>query len=320
MPQSQTTTSTAAAKPQPVKTANPPNPSTRTPAAASKNAARCPPPAPSRRPISADLFAAYASAASEADEREFTFFARQFDGQLVFSGIFSAIIAQLIPQTYPLLQTDSPSVSAIAINVGFFGALIFSLCTAIMALQCKAWLEGYEAFRLAACDTTPANVKSLAAACRLREYRYQGLTKYYVLFAARSAGPTLIYSAFVFFFIGLVVLLLTLNKPIAIAAIAFLGTFMLGHLLTTIVPCFHPDAPYKTPMGIFLATCFHAMRLRKRPSYELTAKIEREDVERQQKRLDEDILRWLLVNAKTSAMRELAQEELSARSTKNAGP
>ncbi|KAJ7926926.1 hypothetical protein B0H13DRAFT_2312944 [Mycena leptocephala] len=54
----------------------------------------------------------YASDASEADEREFSFFARQFGGQLVLSGIFSAIVVQLIPQTYPLLQTESPSASA----------------------------------------------------------------------------------------------------------------------------------------------------------------------------------------------------------------
>ncbi|KAJ7061808.1 hypothetical protein C8F01DRAFT_1252587 [Mycena amicta] len=311
----QVATNPAAASAQPGMTANAPNPSTRT---VINNAAVYPPPVQTPASIPADLFAAYASDASEADEREFSFFARQFDGQLVFSGIFSAIVVQLIPQTYPLLQTESPNASAIAINVGFFGALILSLCTVIMALQCKAWLDGYEAFRLAACDTTAE--KSLAAACRLREYRYQGLTKFHVLFAARSSGPIMIYSAFVFFFIGLVVLLLTLNKPIAIAAIAFLGTFLLGHLLTSIVPCFRPDAPYKTPMGNFVAAWFHGVRLGKRPSHALTMKVEKEDVERQQRRLDEDILRWLVGNAKSSAVRELARAELSSRSTSNAGP
>jgi hypothetical protein len=129
----------------------------------------------------------------------------------------------------------------------------------------------------------------------------------------------MIYGAFLIF-IGLVVLLVSIHNPIAIAAIAFLGTFMLEHCLTSIVPCFRPDAPYKTPMGNFVAAWFHGVRLGKRPSHALTMKIETEDVERQQERLDEDILRWLLRNAKTSAIRELAQKALSSRSTRTTGP
>ncbi|KAJ7192301.1 hypothetical protein B0H12DRAFT_1226937 [Mycena haematopus] len=318
----QTTTSPAQSAPTSAtagspSTRTPATPSTRTPAAAlapNNNAAIRHPPIQKSAPppISLELLGAYASDASAADEREFTFFAKQFDAQLVYSGIFSAIVVQLIPQTYPLLQTENPSVSAIAINVGFFGALIVSLCTAIMALQCKAWLDGYEAFRLAGCDST--SPQSLTAACRLREYRYQGLTKYHVLFAARSAGPMLIYGAFVFFFIGLIVLLLTLHKPIAIAAIVFLGTFLVGHLMTSITSCFSPGAPYKTPMGSFMAAGYHGVRLGKRPSHELTQKVELEDVETHQEQLDKDILKWLLGNAKNSAIRELAREELLSRS------
>ncbi|KAJ7203138.1 hypothetical protein GGX14DRAFT_462135 [Mycena pura] len=311
----QTTTSPAQSS-QAGKTANP---STRTPGVALTPAAILSPPVQQSapRPISLGLLAAYASDASAADEREFAFFARQFDAQLVFSGIFSAIVIQLIPSTYPLLQTDSPSVSAVTINVGFFGALILSLCTGIMALQCKAWLDGYEAFRLAACDST--SLQSLAAACRLREYRYQGLTKYHVLFAARSTGPMMIYSAFVFFFVGLFMLLLSLHKPLAITAIVFLGTFVVGHLLTSIASCFLPHAPYKTPMGNFLAAGYHGVRLGKRPSHELREKVELEDVKTRQEQLDTDILRWLLGNAKTSAIRELARDELSSRSRDSDG-
>ncbi|KAJ7449010.1 hypothetical protein FB451DRAFT_1567143 [Mycena latifolia] len=269
-----------------------------------------PPPPPPPPAISLALFSAYAADASAADEREFAFYARQFDGQLVYSGIFSAIVVQLIPQTYPLLQ-DSPTAGDIALNAGFFGALILSLCTAIMALQCKAWLEGYEAFRLAGCDM--ASRPSLIAACRLREYRYQGLTKYHVLFAARCAGPMMIYSAFLFFFIGLIVLLGTLNKPLAITAIIFLGMFLLGHLLTSTASCFNPQAPYKTPMGSFLAACYHGVRLGKWPSHELAEKAELEDVETREEQLDANILQWLVANAKSSAVRELAGMELSSR-------
>ncbi|KAJ7769441.1 hypothetical protein B0H16DRAFT_1881963 [Mycena metata] len=112
--------------------------------------------------------------------------------------------------------------------------------------------------------------------------RCQGLTKFHVLFAARSSGPIMIYGAFVLFFIGLVFLLfLSIYMTLAITAIAFLSLFLLGHPLTSVVMCFRPDTPYKTPMGNFLAACFHGMRLGKGPSYELTARIERQDVERQ---------------------------------------
>ncbi|KAF7303446.1 hypothetical protein MIND_00573400 [Mycena indigotica] len=274
-------------------------------------------PAPKDPPsIPVELLAAYAIGASEADEREFSFYAKQFDGQLVFSGIFSAIVVQLVPQTYPLLQTDSPGASAIIMNVGFFGALILSLCTVIMALQCRAWLDGYEAFRLSACDPAKNSREVLAAACRLREYRYQGLTKFHVLFAARSSGPMMIYGAFLLFFVGLIVLLLSANKPIAIAAITFLGLFLCGHLITTIVPCFRPDAPYKTPMSGFIVAWYHGFRLGKPPSQELVDGVEREEVEGLGANLDKDILAWLARNGSSNVVRELAERELLSRQGK----
>jgi hypothetical protein len=55
-----------------------PNHSTGGPAALSNNTAGHPPPIQGPPAIPAELFEAYASDASEADEREFSFFARQF--------------------------------------------------------------------------------------------------------------------------------------------------------------------------------------------------------------------------------------------------
>jgi hypothetical protein len=107
------------------------------------------------------LLKEYARNASESDQREHNFYAKQLDSQLIFvralrplvnaisdlftqAGIFSAVVVQLIPQTYPMLQVPNPHAFAIAINAGFFGSLVLSLCTAIMALQCRTWLDGYQ--------------------------------------------------------------------------------------------------------------------------------------------------------------------------------
>jgi hypothetical protein len=109
------------------------------------------------------LLEAYVRDASKSDEAEHRFLARQLDSQLIFvrpytwvqaklistlnslqAGIFSAVVVQLIPQTYPMLQVPQPTASAIAINVGLFGSLVTSVCTAILSLQCRTWLDGYE--------------------------------------------------------------------------------------------------------------------------------------------------------------------------------
>ncbi|KAF7350104.1 hypothetical protein MVEN_01312500 [Mycena venus] len=209
---------------------------------------------------------------------------------------------------YPMLQVPSPDASAIAINAGFFGSLVLSLCTAIMSLQCRTWLDGYQAYRLGSCDRDSKD--ALLEACRIRQYRYRGLMKYKILDAAGSAGPMLIYTSFIFFFIGLVVFLLTLHVPIAIAIIALLGTFLVGYVLTSIIPSFTSEAPYKTPLSQSLGALYRAARKGQMPSRQLNELAEAADVRKQQSTLDTEILSWLAVHAKRTAIQETVKEYL----------
>ncbi|KAJ7913669.1 hypothetical protein B0H13DRAFT_1873658 [Mycena leptocephala] len=75
--------------------------------------------------IATPLLKEYASTACKSDQREHNFLPNN-----------------LIPSLFSLVQ--SPNASAIAINAGFFGSFVLSLCRAVMSLQCTAWLDGYQ--------------------------------------------------------------------------------------------------------------------------------------------------------------------------------
>ncbi|KAJ7271216.1 hypothetical protein C8J57DRAFT_1716362 [Mycena rebaudengoi] len=254
------------------------------------------------------LLEEYARDASKSDETEHRYYTNQLDSHLIFAGIFSAIVVQLIPQTYPLLQVPNPSTSAVAINAGLFGSLITSLCTAIMSLQCKAWLDGYQPYRLGACDTDSQD--ALIQACRIRQYRYGGLVKYKVLYAARSANPTLIYASFVLFFLALVVFLLELHLPTAVAIIVLLGLFLIGHGLTSVIPCFTTEAPYKTPLSATLEALYRGARTGQMPTRQLSALAEIADVREQRNQIDKEILTWLATSARRAEIQEGAEAHL----------
>ncbi|KAJ7438856.1 hypothetical protein FB451DRAFT_1192393 [Mycena latifolia] len=238
------------------------------------------------------LLKEYARNASESDQREHDFYAKQLDSQLIFAGIFSAVVVQLIPQTYPMLQVPSPNASAIAINAGFFGSLVLSLCTAIMSLQCRAWLDGYQA---PATETpTMRSLRHVASGSMIRR---------------ADAHLRLLR----IFFIGLVVFLLTLHVPIAIAIIVLLGTFLVGHILTNIIPSFTTEAPYRTPLSQSLGALYRGARKGQMPSQQLNELAETADVRKQQSTLDREILSWLAVHAKRTAIQESAEEFLALK-------
>jgi hypothetical protein len=134
--------------------------------------------------------------------------------------------------------------------------------------------------------------------------------KYKILDAAGSAGPMLIYASFISFFIGLVVFLLTLHVPTAIAIIVLLGTFLVGHVLTSIIPSFTTEAPYRTPLSQSLGALYRGVRKGQKPSQQLNDLAEVADARKQQSTLDREILSWLAVHAKRTAIRESAEEYL----------
>jgi xanthosine utilization system XapX-like protein len=134
--------------------------------------------------------------------------------------------------------------------------------------------------------------------------------KYNVLYAARTAGPTLIYVSFILFFIALVVFLLELHVPTAIAIVTFLGIFLVGHGLTSVIPCLTTEAPYRTPLSSSLEALYRGARTGQMPSQRLNELAELADIEQHRTRIDKRILTWLATSAKRTVIQEKAAELL----------
>lgn len=145
-----------------------------------------------------------------------------------------------------------PESKFIRINVLWFISLSLSLTTVLVGTLCMQWLREYRHY----------DSLTHRDALLLRQMRYEGLLRWKVL-TIISLLPTLLQSAFVLFFAGILQLLWTTNATVTIAvaiAIAFALLFM---LLTTIAPAFqyladhreetaHPSTaqcPYKSPQS-----------------------------------------------------------------------
>ncbi|KAF9488358.1 hypothetical protein BDN71DRAFT_468749 [Pleurotus eryngii] len=158
---------------------------------------------------------------------------------LVFAGLFSAVLTTFLVQTSQSLSNDdaaisvsllselvmiqramangtsiesippaettsSPSRSDVWVNGLWFIGLTLSLSTALLAVLARQWLHQYTAIT----SGTPRD-RSL-----IRQYRYDGLTKWRVLVLI-SLLPVLLHIALGLFLVGLVVFIMPLNPAIA---------------------------------------------------------------------------------------------------------
>ncbi|KAF9494854.1 hypothetical protein BDN71DRAFT_1448431, partial [Pleurotus eryngii] len=158
---------------------------------------------------------------------------------LVFAGLFSAVLTTFVAQTSQSLSNDDaavsvsllselvmiqramangtsiesippaettsgPSRSDVWVNGLWFISLTLSLSTALLAVLARQWLHQYTAIT----SGTPRD-RSL-----IRQYRYDGLTKWRVLVLI-SLLPVLLHIALGLFLVGLVVFLMPLNPAIA---------------------------------------------------------------------------------------------------------
>ncbi|KIM89056.1 hypothetical protein PILCRDRAFT_209819 [Piloderma croceum F 1598] len=227
---------------------------------------------------------------------------KTLDVRLLFSGIFSAIVMPFIVESYKLLETQSSSQPSpsffgrdgykVRVNAMWFSSLIFSLVAAMLSIHCKQWLDGY-GVDLVFAGAASGCPESLAKACRLRQYRYQGLHVYGIP-SLIDMLPVLLYTALVLFAIGLIDFLWHLNEVIAIYISCLCGIVVVAHVGSTLVPCFTTASPFKTPLSNLLGNMSRKVR-----GAEPLEKEEMNDVRNRKDCLDEIGYKWLMEHTRS---------------------
>ncbi|KAK7030320.1 hypothetical protein VNI00_014242 [Paramarasmius palmivorus] len=171
------------------------------------------------------------------------------DTLLVFAGLFSAIVTAFLIESYQWLSEDTtviiltqisqqlngtqsepapftPDASSIRINCFWFLSLIFSLTSALFGLLCKQWLREHQ-------HDVPT--RTAAENLALRQLRRDSFEKWGVA-SFLSALPILLEIALVFFFVGVLDLLWTLQPVVFGICLAAISLTVGLYVLTTILP------------------------------------------------------------------------------------
>jgi Family of unknown function (DUF6535) len=283
------------------------------------------------------------------------------------AGLFSAVLTAFIIDSYKMLQPDSQKTTATLllhlmqqldtllrtnntaidtlsanslsslltpfqpppcvwwINAIWFSSLMCSLSAAFFAMLTKQWLQAYTLDR-------PGRVETHA---RQRHFRYAGLVTWKVSVII-STLPVLLQAGFSLFFVGLDILLWSINPDIGYIMIS-LTVLLLGfYVITTIAPLFDLTCPFKTPFSLFLRlrvrwvycqgpalteyarALFSAIRFRTpRPSFQLNhapsnSEMERAGIDEACHLLNVGVIEWLVA---TSHSLEVVDVALRATSS-----
>lgn len=194
------------------------------------------------------------------------------------AGLFSAILTAFVVQSYPMLQENTgqttnqllstissqmgsaasgqstaatgaagsspanppfiPSTSARWINSLFFLALVFSLSAALFGILAKQWLREYMHWN----STLGAARENVL----IRQLRYEALGDWHVA-ATISSIPALLEVAMIMFFIGIVILLWTIDTVVAIVVTTSVAAFLGLVAAFTVLPVIFRRCPYKSP-------------------------------------------------------------------------
>ena len=162
---------------------------------------------------------------------------RQISAQLATNAISVANSTATINQPF---RADSRSVR---INILWFSSLVLSLVSASIGILTKQWLREY-------ISNTASSARENA---RIRQLRHEGFVHWQIPLTI-ALLPILLQVAMALFFAGLLDLLWSLHHVVA-GVITVLVSISLSFLvITTIMPTFRGDCPYKSPqaMGVFL--------------------------------------------------------------------
>ncbi|KAI8996393.1 hypothetical protein BD414DRAFT_505822 [Trametes punicea] len=153
----------------------------------------------------------------------------EIENYMLFAGLFSAVLTAFNVESYKLLKPSGTATGNATLASAFIGILV---------LQCLNMLY----------SDLPGDSR---LAARLRQKRLNSLTKWRVE-AFVQAVPCLLQIALALFIAGLLVLLWSLKRSVAILVSAPAGAFTIGHFVIVLWPPVNPGCAYWSSQIAFL--------------------------------------------------------------------
>ncbi|KAF8334103.1 uncharacterized protein EI90DRAFT_3051023 [Cantharellus anzutake] len=171
-------------------------------------------------------------------------------------------IAQSLNGTLPAYVPPESRRSAstlLLINRLWFSSLSLTLGSAIGGMVAKQWLSEYMT-DLTFESRNHYSQERYQREARLREFRYNGLTKWYV---PEIIGflPIALHVALLLFWVGLVHYLWELDLYTTILVLVISGTIFASYIGSTILPSIFTGCPYKTPISHLISNTNRAFRI-----------------------------------------------------------
>jgi hypothetical protein len=164
-----------------------------------------------------------------------------------------ALLTQLvnISSGAPLVVQQTPfkaSASIVRVNMMWFLSLILSLCCALLTTSMQQSARVY----LDYAQHRDAPRKR----ARIREYMFEGVEEFQ-LSQAVGTMPFLLHISVFLFFAGLIDFLLHINTVVAFSALGVVAFCASIYAILTLLPIFHPNCPYRTPLSGFTYFSYH---------------------------------------------------------------
>ncbi|KAJ7608909.1 hypothetical protein DFH06DRAFT_1065746 [Mycena polygramma] len=228
---------------------------------------------PSEEAAASKLWAVYVSEAEKYDRALVESWKNDMEGMLIFTGLFSASLTSFIVESYKTLVPDSgdstvqllsqisqqlaaaangtafqapapthftPSATSLVCNALWFISLGLSLTCALVATLLEQWARDF----LHRADMRSAPVLR----ARIFSYLYYGL-KRFSMHTVVDIVPLLLHASLLFFFGGLIAFLIPVNAAMSIIAATLLAAVVGIYAVLTLLPLWHTDCPYHTPLS-----------------------------------------------------------------------
>lgn len=205
---------------------------------------------------------------------------RSMDVLLIFAALFASILTAFLiestkelknnyrEQTVRLLEQIARSLNSTSsdylppeplkptpnshlVNRLWYSSLALTLSSAVGAMVAKQWLSEYMT-DLTFESRHHASQERFQREARLREFRYDGLTRWHVPEFIGSL-PIALHFALLLFWVGLIEYLWDLDLYSAILLLAITGTVFTSYVVSMILPSIFSGCPYKSPIAHLFA-------------------------------------------------------------------
>ncbi|KAJ7433233.1 hypothetical protein FB451DRAFT_1473876 [Mycena latifolia] len=219
---------------------------------------------------STKLWAVYISEAEKYDKALVNSWRSDMDG-LLFAGLFSASLTAFLIESYGTLTRDQGDATiailmqippdlgiwelliSLTCNTLWFISLGLSLSCALIATLVEQWARDF----IQKTDMRPSPI----IRARIFSYLYYGIRRFN-MHAVVELIPLLLHISVILFFTGLVAFLHPVNSVIMAVAAALLFIILSVYGYLTVLPIFHSDCPFRTPLsGLLRLVCLQASSL-----------------------------------------------------------